>query len=103
MSRATERSTITAILKRIDHKVRFNQTLFHLSVASCLVLGALVLVEVAPRLVPVNMPPGSVILWAGSVAFLAFLLRAQIGVAANVLDAGAPDNPVSACGQGQVV
>ncbi len=79
MSRATEQSTITAILRRIDLKVRFNQTLFHLSVASCLVLGALVLVEVAPRLVPVNMPPGSVILWAGSVAFLAFLLRAQIG------------------------
>ena len=79
MSRATERSTITAILKRIDLKVRFNQTLLHLSVASCLVLGALVFIELAPRLVPVNMPPGSVIVGAGSAAFLAFLLWSQLG------------------------
>ena len=79
MSRATERSTITAILKRIDLKVRFNQTLLHLSVASCLVLGALVLIELAPRLVPVNMPPGSLIVGVGSAAFLAFLLWSQIG------------------------
>ena len=79
MSKATERSTITAILKRIDLKVRFNQTLLHLSVASCLVLGALVLIELAPRLVPVNMPPGSVIVGVGSAAFLAFLLWSQIG------------------------
>ena len=79
MSRATERSTITAILKRIDLKVRFNQTLLHLSVASCLVLGALVLIELAPRLVPVNVPPGSVIVSVGSAAFLAFLLWSQLG------------------------
>ena len=79
MSRATERSTITAILKRIDLKVRFNQTLLHLSVASCLVLGALVLIKLAPRLVPVNMPPGSLIVGVGSAAFLAFLLWSQIG------------------------
>ena len=79
MSRATERSTITAILKRIDLKVRFNQTLLHLSVASCLVLGALVLIELAPRLVPVNTPPGSLIVGVGSAAFLAFLLWSQIG------------------------
>ncbi len=79
MSRATERSTITAILKRIDLKVRFNQTLLHLSVASCLVLGALVLIELAPRLVPVNVPPGSVIVGVGSAAFLAFLLWSQLG------------------------
>ena len=79
MSRATERSTITAILKRIDLKVRFNQTLLHFSVASCLVLGALVLIELAPRLVPVNTPPGSLIVGVGSAAFLAFLLWSQIG------------------------
>ena len=79
MSRATERSTITAILKRIDLKVRFNQTLLHLSVASCLVLGALVLIELAPRLVPVNVPPGSVIVGVGSAAFLALLLWSQLG------------------------
>ena len=79
MSRATERSTITAILKRIDLKVRFNRVLLHLSVASCLVLGALVLIELAPRLVPLNMPPGSVIVGAGSAAFLAFLLWSQLG------------------------
>ena len=79
MSRATERSTITAILKRIDHKVRFNQTLFHLSVASCLVLGALLFIELAPRLVPVNMPPGSVIVSLGSAAFLVFLFWSQLG------------------------
>ena len=79
MSRATERSTITAILKRIDLKVRFNQTLLHLSVASCLVLGALVLIELAPRLVPVNVPPASVIVSVGSAAFLAFLLWSQLG------------------------
>jgi len=91
VSRATERSTITAILKRIDLKVRFNQTLLHLSVASCLVLGALVFIELAPRLVPLNMPPGSVILGAGSAAFLAFLLWSQLrgrqlGHAAGVAD-----------------
>ncbi len=79
MSRGAERSTITAILRRIDLKVRFNQTLLHLSVASCLVLGALVLIELAPRLVPVNMPPGSVIVGAGSAAFLVFLLWSQLG------------------------
>ena len=79
MSRATERSTITAILKRIDLKVRFNQTLLHLSVASCLVLGALVFIELAPRLVPVNMPPGSLIVGVGAAAFLAFLLWSQMG------------------------
>ena len=79
MSRATERSTITAILKRIDLTVRFNQTLLHLSVALCLVLGALVLIELAPRLVPVNVPPGSVIVGVGSAAFLAFLLWSQLG------------------------
>ncbi len=79
MSRATERSTITALLKRIDLKVRFNQTLLHLSVASCLVLGALVLIELLPRLVPVTMPPEGLIVGAGSAAFLAFLLRSQLG------------------------
>jgi hypothetical protein len=79
VSRATERSKITAILKRIDLTVRFNQTLLHLSVASCLVLGALVLIELAPRLVPVNVPPGSVIVGVGSAAFLAFLLWSQLG------------------------
>ena len=79
MSRATERSAITAILKRIDLKVRFNRTLLHLSVASCLVLAALVLIELAPRLVPVNMPPGSLIVGVGAAAFLAFLLWSQMG------------------------
>lgn len=79
MSRATERSTITAVLRRIDLKVRFNQTLLHLSVATCLVLGALLLIEVAPLLVPVSVPPGTLIVAAGSVAFLAFLIWSQVG------------------------
>ena len=79
MSRATERSAITALLKRIDLKVRFNQTLLHLSIASCSVLGALVLIELAPRLVPVAVPPGSLIVGIGSAAFLAFLLWSRLG------------------------
>ena len=79
MSKATERSTITGLLKRIDLKVRFNQTLLHLSIASCLVLGALVLIELAPRLVPVAVPPDSLIIGAGLAAFLAFLLWSQVG------------------------
>ncbi len=91
MSRATERSTITAILKRIDLKVRFNQTLFHLSVASCLVLGALLFIELAPRLVPVNMPPGSVIVSLGSAAFLVFLLWSQLGARQLQRAAGVAD------------
>ena len=79
MSRATERSTITAILKRIDLKVRFNQALHHLAVTLCLVLGALVLIEVAPLLVPVTVPPTGVVVGAGSAAFLAFFLWSQLG------------------------
>jgi hypothetical protein len=79
VSKATERSTITALLKRIDLKVRFNQTLLHLSIASCSVLGALVLIELAPRLVPVGVPPDSLIIGTGLAAFLAFLLWAQVG------------------------
>ena len=79
MSRATERSTITAVLRRIDLKVRLNQTLHHLSIAACLVLGALLLIEVAPLLVPVSVPPGGLIVSAGSAAFLAFLVWSQAG------------------------
>ena len=79
MSRATERSTITTVLRRIDLKVRFNQTLRHLSVAACLVLGVLLLIEVAPLLVPVSVPSGGLIVAAGSAAFTAFLLWSQIG------------------------
>ena len=79
MSRVTERSTITAVLRRIDLKVRFNQTLHHLSVATCLVLGTLLVIEVAPLLVPVSVPPGTLIVAAGSAAFLAFLIWSQVG------------------------
>ena len=79
MSRAIERSTITTVLRRIDLKVRFNQTLRHLSVATCLVLGVLLLIEVAPLLVPVSVPSGGLIVAAGSAAFTAFLLWSQIG------------------------
>ena len=79
MSRATEGSTITTVLRRIDFKVRFNQTLHHLSVATCLVLGVLLLIEVAPLLVPVSVPSGGLIIAAGSAAFTAFLLWSQIG------------------------
>ena len=79
MSRANERSTITAVLRRIDLKVRFNQTLRHLSVATCLVLGALLVIEVAPLLVPVSVPAGSLIVAAGSAAFVAFLIWSQVG------------------------
>lgn len=78
-SRPTERSTITAVLKRIDFKVRFNQALHQLAVASCLVLSALVLVEVAPMLVPVRTPPDRMIVGAGSAAFLVFILWSQRG------------------------
>ena len=78
MNRATERSTITGVLKRIDLKVRFNQGLDHLSVASCLVLGALVIIEAAPLLVPVSVPPGGLIVGAGSAAFLTFILWTQL-------------------------
>ena len=91
MSRATERSTITALLKRIDLKVRFNRTLLHLSVASCLVIGALVLIELLPRLVPVTMPPDGLIVGAGSAAFLAFLLWSQLGGRQLVRAAGVAD------------
>ena len=79
MSRATERSTITTVLRRIDLKVRFNQTLRHLSVAACLVLGVLLLIEVAPLLVPVSVPSGGLIVAAGSAAFTVFLIWSQIG------------------------
>ena len=79
MSRVTERSTIIGVLRRIDLKVRFNQTLHHLSVATCLVLGALLLIEVAPLLVPVSAPRGSLIVTAGLAAFLAFLIWSQVG------------------------
>ena len=91
MSRVTERSTITAILKRIDLKVRFNRTLLHLSVASCLVLGALVFIELAPRLVPVSMPPGTLIVGLGSAAFLVFLLWSQLGARQLERAAGVAD------------
>ena len=79
MSSATERSTITAVLRRIDLKVRFNQTLQHFSVATCWVLGALLLIELAPLLVPLSVPPDSLIVSAGAAAFLAFLLWSQVG------------------------
>jgi hypothetical protein len=79
VSRANERSTITAVLRRIDLKVRFNQTLHHFSVATCLVLGALLLIEVAPLLVPVSVPRGSLIVTGGLAAFLAFLIWSQVG------------------------
>ena len=70
MGKPTERSTITAVLRRIDLKVRFNRGLHHLAVAACLVLGALVLIELAPLLVPVSVPPDSLIIVMGSAAFL---------------------------------
>ncbi len=79
MSRATARSTITAVLRRIDLKVRFNRALHHLSVATCLVLGVLLFMAVAPLLVPVNVPRSGLIVGAGSAAFLAFLLWSQLG------------------------
>lgn len=79
MSSATERSAITRVLKRIDFKVRFNQTLHHLSVATCLVLGLLLLIEVAPILVPISVPPGGLVVAMGSAAFTVFVLWSQIG------------------------
>lgn len=94
MSKATERSTITGVLKRIDLKVRVNQTLQHLSVALCFLLGALLLIKAAPLLVPVSMPPGTWVVVAGSAAFLGFVLWSQLGGrrlerAAGVLDSRA--------------
>ncbi len=91
MSRAVEGSTITAVLRRIDLKVRVNQTLHHLSVATCLVLGALLLMEVTVLLVPVNVPPGGLIVGAGSAAFLAFLLWSQVGARRLERAAGVAD------------
>ena len=91
MSRATARSTITGVLKRIDLKVRFNQTLHHLSVATCLVLGVLLLIEVAPLLVPVSVPSGGLIVVVGSAAFTAFLLWSQLGGRRLELAAGVAD------------
>jgi hypothetical protein len=79
VSRATARSTITAVLKRIDLKVRFNQTLQQLSVALCAVLGTLLLIEAGPLLLPVPVLPGGLIVAAGSVAFLVFFFRSQLG------------------------
>ena len=79
MGKATEQSSIIVVLRRIDLKVRFNQALHHLSVASCLVFGVLVLVEAAPLLVPVGRPSGSLIVGAGSAAFLALLFWKQLG------------------------
>ncbi len=79
MNKATERSAIIGVLKRIDLKVRFNQVLQHLSIATCLVLGVLLIIEVAPRLVPVDLPPGALIVSIGSAAFLAFFFWSQLG------------------------
>ncbi len=79
MSKADARSTITAVLKQIDLKVRFNQTIQHLSVALCSVLGVLLLIEAAPLLVSVPVPPSALIVAAGSAAFLAFVLWSQLG------------------------
>ena len=79
MSSASRRSAITVVLRRIDIKVRFNRALHHLSVATCLVLGVLLLFEVAPLLVPVSVPPHDLIVSAGAAAFLAFLVWSQVG------------------------
>ncbi len=79
MSKADARSTITAVLKQIDLQVRFNQTIQHLSVALCSVLGVLLLIEAAPLLVSVPVPPSALIVAAGSAAFLAFVLWSQLG------------------------
>ena len=78
MSRATARSTITAVLKRIDLKVRFNQTLQHLSLALCVVLGVLLTIEAVPLLVSVPVPPGGLIVSLGGAAFLMFVLWSQL-------------------------
>ena len=92
MSSATERSTITGVLKRIDLKVRVNQTLQHLSVALCVVLGALLVIEVAPMLVPVTVPPSAWIVIAGSAGFLAFVLWSQVRGRRLELAAGVVDS-----------
>jgi hypothetical protein len=70
---------ITAVLKRIDLKVRFNQTLQQLSVASCFVVGALLMIELAPLLIPVRVPPGGWIVAMGSAVFLVFFVWSQRG------------------------
>jgi hypothetical protein len=91
VGKPTERSTITAVLRRIDLKVRFNQGLYHLAVAACLVLGTLVLIELAPLLVPVSVPPDSLIIVMGSAAFLMFLVWSQFGGGRLARAAGVAD------------
>ncbi len=74
-----ERSVITGALEKVDRQVRLNRVLDQLSIGICVVLGAVVLVEIVKLLVPVTPPPGVAIAAAGTLLVTAFLVWSEWG------------------------
>ena len=77
--REQERSVLTRTLTRIDRRVRLNGALEHLSIAVCLVLGVLLVLQVGKMLLPVAPPPGFWVVGASAVLFAAFLAWSEWG------------------------
>ena len=92
--RGRERFVVTGMLRKIDRRVRMNGVLDHFSIATCLVLGVLVVFQAGRMLFPIAPPPSVTVVAASAALFAAFLLWSQRGGsrlarAAAVADTGA--------------
>ena len=78
-SSSPEGSVISAVLRRIDRRVRINRLLEHLSVAVCLLLGALLAVKIVSMLLPVPVPTTLSVIGLAAALYAGFLVWSQIG------------------------
>jgi hypothetical protein len=78
-SSSPESSVIRAVLRRIDRQVRINRVLEHLSVAVCLMLGALLAVKILSMLLPVPVPTTLSVIGIAAALYAGFLVWSQIG------------------------
>jgi hypothetical protein len=66
-------------LRRIDRQVRINRVIEHLSVAVCLMLGALLAVKIVSMLLPVPVPTTLSVIGLAAALYAGFLVWSQIG------------------------
>jgi hypothetical protein len=78
-SSSPEGSVISAVLRRIDRQVRINRVIEHLSVAVCLMLGALLAVKIVSMLLPVPVPTTLSVIGLAAALYAGFLVWSQIG------------------------
>lgn len=84
-------ATILRALRRVDRRRLLNRALRHLGLGACAILGVVVLLEVARRLVGVPAPSSALVGLLGALGFTAWAIqdvvrRRSLGLAAGLAD-----------------